>query len=274
MKHILSIAVTAIAFCTLANDEYISPITGKPIPKDSKYTVAQIKERDERVLRKTGGFIDIKANGISVAILDGRQKPGGAAIQFSDVFSSLSKSNVRVERKPLNPNEDIAEKALAFRKTYNAGYAIVIVNHDKLMGLTVMPEERLAIINATRYENDDHDPLKPEVRVHKEIWRALGFAAGLGYAPYQNDVLQPTFNISELDALYYQVMQPMNFQKIHPILKKFGITREHRVPYHIACQEGWAPTPTNEYQKAIWDKVHAMPTAPIKIKPETKKVVQ
>jgi hypothetical protein len=64
MKHILSIAVTAIAFCTLANDEYISPITGKPIPKDSKYTVAQIKERDERVLRKTGGFIDIKANGI------------------------------------------------------------------------------------------------------------------------------------------------------------------------------------------------------------------
>ena len=28
----------------------------------------------------------------------------------------------------------------------------------------------------------------------------------------------------------------------------------------------------NEYQKAIWDKVHAMPTAPIKIKPETKKV--
>ena len=206
MKHILSIAVTAIAFCTLANDEYISPITGKPIPKDSKYTVAQIKERDERVLRKTGGFIDIKANGISVAILDGRQKPGGAAIQFSDVFSSLSKSNVRLERKPLNPNEDIAEKALAFRKTYNAGYAIVIVNHDKLMGLTVMPEERLAIINATRYENDDHDPLKPEVRVHKEIWRALGFAAGLGYAPYQNDVLQPTFNISELDALYYQVI--------------------------------------------------------------------
>jgi hypothetical protein len=107
--------------------------------------------------------------------------------------------------------------------------------------------------------------------VHKEIWRALGFAAGLGYAPYQNDVLQPTFNISELDALYYQVMQPMNFQKIYPILKKFGITREHRVPYHIACQEGWTPTPTNEYQKAIWDKVHAAPKNPMKIEFDPKK---
>ena len=44
------------------------------------------------------------------------------------------------------------------------------------------------------------------------------------------------------------------------------------VTYGRAVREGWAPAPTNEYQKAIWDKIHAMPTEPIKIKPETKKV--
>ena len=38
---------------------------------------------------------------ISVAVLDGRQEPGGAAVQFSDVFGSLSKTNVKTERKPL-----------------------------------------------------------------------------------------------------------------------------------------------------------------------------
>ena len=32
------------------------------------------------------------------------------------------------------------------------------------------------------------------------------------------------------------------------------------------------PAPTNDVQKAIWDEIHAMPTEPIKIKPETKKV--
>ena len=41
--------------------------------------------------------------------------------------------------------------------------------------------------------------------------------------------------------------------------------------YKKACEEGWAPNPTNEFQKAIWDKVHELPTEPIKIKPEEKK---
>ena len=36
--------------------------------------------------------------------------------------------------------------------------------------------------------------------------------------------------------------------------------------YDRACQEGWAPAPTNDVQKAIWDEVHEMPTEPIKIK--------
>ena len=44
-----------------------------------------------------------------------------------------------------------------------------------------------------------------------------------------------------------------------------------RTVYRKACEEGWAPQPTNDVQKAIWDKVHAMPTEPLKIKPETKK---
>ena len=43
------------------------------------------------------------------------------------------------------------------------------------------------------------------------------------------------------------------------------------VSYQDACEMGVAPAPTNDVQKAIWDKVHAMPTEPIKIKPEEKK---
>ena len=55
-------------------------------------------------------------------------------------------------------------------------------------------------------------------------------------------------------------------------LAGMNVTPRVRVTYKKACEEGWAPAPTNDIQKAIWDKVHAMPTAPIKIKPETKKV--
>ena len=45
----------------------------------------------------------------------------------------------------------------------------------------------------------------------KELWRALGSVSGIGYAPFQNDVLQPVYSVAELDALVYQVMQPMHF---------------------------------------------------------------
>ena len=271
MKQLLAFAVVAIAFCAAGEEEYISPITGKPVPKDSKYTIEQIKERDERVLKKTGGFVDVESKGVSVAVLDGRQKPGGSAIQFSDVFGSLSKTNVKVERNPLVTGTNAVDAAIVFRDAQKAAYAIVIVDSAELRGLTVIPEDRVAIINAAYYRDGGSDPLKPEVRIHKEIWRALGFVAGIGYAPFPNDVLQPVFSVAELDGLTYQVMQPMNFQKMYSALSKLGVTRSRRLPYRVAVQEGWAAQPTNDYQKAIWDKVHAVPATPMKIEFDPKK---
>ena len=269
MKCLFAFAVSAIALCAMADEEYISPITGKPIPKDSKYTIEQIKERDGRVLKKTGGFVDVESKGVAVAVLDGRQKPGGSAIQFSDVFGSLSKTNVKVERNPLVTGTNAVDAAIAFRDAQKAAYAIVIVDSAELRGLTVIPEDRVAIINAAYYRDGGSDPLKPEVRIHKEIWRALGFVAGIGYAPYTNDVMQPVFSTQELDSLVYQVMQPMNFQKMYGALSKFGVTRNRRVPYRLACIEGWAHSPTNEYEKAVWEEVKAekdqKPSNPLKI---------
>ena len=62
-------------------------------------------------------------------------------------------------------------------------------------------------------------------------------------------------------------------------LKKFtengtleGVSTLRFATYWQACKEGWAPAPTNDVQKAIWDKVHSLPTAPLKIAPEPKKV--
>lgn len=270
MKRLIAIAASAIAFCAMADEEYVSPITGKPIPKDSKYTVEQIKERDERVLRKTGGFVEIEAKGTSVIIIDTREKPAGAPMQFEDVFASLSKTNVKVERSLLKQGESAIDKAASALSAGKVGYAIVIVSNDTDRGVAVYPEDRIAVINVNRYKGGD-DPLKPETRLHKEIWRALGFVSGVGYAQFENDVLQPVFSVKELDGLTYQVMQPMNFQKMYTTLSKLGVTRSRRVPYRVAVQEGWAATPTNDVQKAIWDEVRSLPTKPIKIEFDTAK---
>ena len=78
-------------------------------------------------------------------------------------------------------------------------------------------------------------------------------------------IVLPVFSVKELDGLTYQVMQPMNFQKMYSTLSKLGVTRSRRIPYRVAVQEGWAANPTNDYQKAVWKEVHSIPDKPIKI---------
>ena len=39
--------------------------------------------------------------------------------------------------------------------------------------------------------------------------------------------------------------------------KNNGIKPLHRAPYVAAVEQGWAPPPTNDIQKAIWDRVKA-----------------
>ena len=236
---------------------------------DKKPTRAELENRPA-VLKKTGGFLDVAAVGVSVVVVDTREKPGVAADQFKEVFERLSKTNVKVEKVARNANEKPHAKALAALKANNAAYVILIAESSDCPGLCVMPEERIAIINAKRYLGGN-DPLAPETRLIKEVWRALGFVGGVGYAPYQNDVLQPVYNLRELDALVYQVMQPMNFQKMYAQMAKFGVKRARHIPYRLAVMEGWAPQPTNEYQKAIWDEVRAAPKNPMKIKFDPKK---
>ena len=55
-------------------------------------------------------------------------------------------------------------------------------------------------------------------------------------------------------------------------LKSLGVTPMEVTTCRQVCRLGWAPAPANEYQKAVWEELHAIPTEPIKIKPEEKKV--
>ena len=54
-------------------------------------------------------------------------------------------------------------------------------------------------------------------------------------------------------------------------MRAYGVTPGNIETYETACCQGWAPTPTNDLQKAIWDKVHAIPATPMKIEFDPKK---
>ena len=109
-----------------------------------------------------------------------------------------------------------------------------------------------------------------ESRYRKELIRAVCYAAGTPVTQFKGNI----FTIAKArDLDHCPEMIPIDtMQRTAFRLKDLGVMPSYKTTYRKACVDGWAPAPTNEYQKAIWDKVHAMPTAPIKIKPETKKV--
>lgn len=238
-------------------------------PATNRPTRAELESRPA-VLKKTGGFLDVEAAGVSVVAIDTRKKPGVAVDQFAEVYGRLSKTNVETKKRALTAAETPYKAALAELKSHNAAFAVIIANCGDAPGLSVMPEDRVAVINADKYLGGS-DPLAPESRLIKELWRGFGLAGGLGYAPYKNDVLQPVYDVKSLDALVYQVMQPMNFQRMYAQMALFGVKRARHIPYRLAVMEGWAPQPTNEYQKAIWNEIRSTPKNPMKIQFDPKK---
>ena len=256
-----------------AEEEYVSIVTGKPVPKDGKYTVEQIKARDERVMKKTGGFIHMKAEGPRTMFLDARAKPTLALDEVARVYGLATHLVADVAKEPRG---EAAPLAFARAKMSAAKPLMLIAVVDRcadLPALSVFPEERVGIVNADPLKGGD-DPSAPEVRITKEVWRAMAFVGGLGFSPAENDCMQPIYTLKELDANRYPFVQPMNMARMYRMWKVFGVKKERRIPYRVAVQEGWAQPPTNDYQKAVWEQVKADkergPTNPITIPPPKK----
>ena len=123
--------------------------------------------------------------------------------------------------------------------------------------LCVYPEERVAVVNAARLSIGVLEDEEREVRVVKEIWRSIGFLTGVGYASTPQSVMQPVVSPVELDVNEWQIINPMDFNQIGQFSAKFGGVRGRRVFYRNAVREGWAPPPTNDIQRTVWERVMA-----------------
>ena len=268
MKKLLIMALAASTFAAFGEEEYISIVTGKPVPNDGKYTIEQYKARDARVMKKTGGFLEQKAEGPLTLLVDAREKPTFTVNEVARLYKLGTHLDINFEKKTRGKECPLAfaQKFMNERKALMV--VVVIGNEAKLPALSVFPEERIGIVNADRLKGGK-DPAAQEMRVAKEIWRAMGFIGGVGFSAQENDMMQPYYTLDEIDTNMHPYIQPMNMAKMQKMWKRFGVKKARRIPYIVACKEGWAPTPTNEYQKAIWEQVKVDkergPTNPIKI---------
>ena len=151
--------------------------------------------------------------------------------------------------------------------TNDVGALVLIAEKGKESPMLLCaPEENWATVNLTRLWEDEPDEATAKLRVCKETWRALAFVLGAANPPQQPCLMRPIRRARDLDREKPIMVSPQPLMNMKQTASATGFASWVRVTYRKACQEGWAPQPTNDVQKAIWNEVHTPPDAPLKLK--------
>ena len=152
-----------------------------------------------------------------------------------------------------------------------AGAVLEVVATDSDSTILCKPEDGWAMLNVKRLMSDNPSGALLEGRLRKEMWRSVGAALGMGVSVYQPCVMRNIRTLQDLDNCRIDRAGPASLNVFTESAQFFGIVSIKRNSYRAACEEGWAPPPTNDVQKAIWEKVQADkergPTNPITIQP-------
>ena len=146
----------------------------------------------------------------------------------------------------------------------NAKVKVFVKEVSAAPTIFIDPDNLIATVNVTPLaEGSNKDILR--TRTVKAITRAICFVCGGGGSLYPRTINGPIKDLASYDTVKPGAISPDTYQRMTRYLSELGVRAVVRLPYESACEEGWAPKPTNAVQRAIWEKVHAPPSKPMKI---------
>lgn len=187
--------------------------------------------------------------------------------EVNRVITTIGKSlahhqkNIHIDSLAGLPNREMV-------KRLGLEAAVFVVATNSLPAMLVAPEERWSLVNVTQLKGGlTEDSVGKKLflsRCRGELQRAFCFVAGCGTSQ-SGENLMSLSEVDQLDSVNPDLMVFDTVTRCQKYLTKIGVTFPVHVSYQKACQEGWAPAPTNDIQRAIWQQVHATPTDPLKI---------
>ena len=158
----------------------------------------------------------------------------------------------------LRPGEfDAAKPAVHGQMT------VYVIDDPDLPRSVVAPEDRWAYCNVAKIYSEK--PAFFEARTKKSLSRAFAMLCGGMSSSYSISLVGPMPKVDDLDVIPTEQIPVDVTVRMEPYMEKFGVSPAVMKPYRMACEEGWAPAPTNDVQRAIWEKVHAIPDKPLTI---------
>ena len=255
MKTYALICAMLAALATLATEKKEHQI--KPMPEELRATLREgIINFGGGTFRKPGS-----ARGV-IVFLNTQNVVRGDALRpvLEEIDSSV---HVQAELKTVrdvkltNPKADIAA---------NGGkIGVVIVDAPDLPALLTAPEDGWAVINVKSLRADNPTDEILASRTRKEMMRAVAMIGGCVYMTRGPILLRDVRSPKELDGIKLEEYCVDVLLTLESSLPSHGVIPWHQTTYRKAVQEGWAPAPTNEVQKKIWEQVHTIPDKPMKI---------
>lgn len=232
--------------------------------EDKGSTVEGAKHRmtaEERIA-SLGGFVIYPGSQKGAVAFVDTQSAVDIRPSFEELFSHFEHQvPVKIELSKAAPAD-----AKSLKEKSKANFAVVFVDDSTSPSLSVFPDDCYAVVNFAKYKTGlklPNDEQKYKNRCAKAALKAFSMLCGGCGSRYPDHVLA-THTPQELDFAHDKL--PVDIQdSIKKYLGTAGVTPMRKTIYRKAVQEGWAPTPTNDVQKAIWDEIRSLPSKPIKI---------
>ncbi len=223
----------------------------------------------EKILRNTGGYF-VAPNSFKGKLSTAdtpRAGPGTALKAIAERISFDSQMNFAYEKSA-------AGDPARLLKDSGAVAAVVVVDDERSPAALIALEDGWAVVNVAKLaRNLKTDEAKAKflpVRTVREVSRCAAILCGGYRSSFQGNILDVR-KIEDLDLVDNDGIPMDRVMAMVGALKEKGMTRRVVASYRKACMDGWAFQPTNDIQKAIWDKVHELPSNPIKIKYDPKR---
>ena len=246
IKTILA-ATLALAATGILAAENAAPANGDG--KQTAATNAPVKVKLPRGMRRYGGIIQVPNSQKGTILIVNAQKtlPLDKIRAGMDEFAQTHKFNIKfVDAAPTTP-----ETASADMLKLGADVAVFLQeNPESKITILNAPEQRWTILNASAITAGARNEVFAAARIRKELMRGFLCAAGAMNSQYQGSMMAAIREPKDLDKMIED--PPIDaIQRAIDALRVYGVTPQEVTTYKRACQEGWAPNPTNEWQQAI-----------------------
>lgn len=225
--------------------------------KTSSLSKEKAALRAERI-RQVGGIIRKEGTGKAVVVNAQKKFPDALVQTALGTFKAALKFNFEVRVGTWQFGDAIPS---------GSQIAMYIVDDSKLPMSLVASEAKWGVMNVSM--------LSTEKQFEREFMRVAIAVFGAGISQYKASPMQPVYCPEDLDSLVGATITVDAGLAINANFEKLGFTKPQIASYKKACELGWAPAPTNDIQKTIWDQIKSDkergPAKPLTIPPPAKK---